>query len=56
MATVTPTCWYPSTTASGGVAVLIGNTDNTGTFQAEYDVPLANGNATYLNPTGISRG
>ena len=36
------------------VAVLLGNTDNSGTFQDEYDVALVNGNATYLNPFGIT--
>lgn len=44
----------PLSNGAGGVAVLLGNTDNSGTFQAESDVALANGAATYLNPAGIT--
>jgi hypothetical protein len=38
---------------SNSVALLLGNTDNSGTFQAESDIALVNGNATYSDPFGI---
>ncbi len=38
---------------SNSVALLLGNTDNSGTFQAESDIALVNGNATYYDPFGI---
>ena len=44
----------PLNSGSNGVAVLLGNSDNSGTFQNEYDVPLVNGNATYSSPGGIT--
>lgn len=36
------------------VAVLLANNDNSGTFQAETDVNLVNGAATYYNPEFIT--
>jgi hypothetical protein len=41
---------------SNVVAVLMGNSDNSGTFQAETDISLANGSASYLNPSYITLG
>jgi hypothetical protein len=38
------------------VAVLLANSDNSGTFQAETDVNLVNGNATYFGPNYITVG
>ncbi len=44
----------PLNNGTGGVAVLLGNSDNTGTFKAETDVALVNGSATYRNPAYIT--
>jgi FG-GAP-like repeat len=44
----------PLKSGIGGVAVLLGNSDNSGTFQAESDVALVNGSATYRNPSYIT--
>jgi hypothetical protein len=38
------------------VAILLANSDNSGTFQAETDVNLANGGATYLGPEFVTLG
>ncbi len=36
------------------VAILLGKTDNSGTFQSETDLTLVNGNATYWNPAFVT--
>jgi hypothetical protein len=41
---------------SNQVAVMLANSDNSGTFQAETDVALVNGNASYNNPQFITLG
>ena len=44
----------PLNNGAGGVAVLLGDSVNPGTFKAETDVALVNGSATYRNPAYIT--